>query len=98
MNFQDFEKTDYCGVSLIVDGKEVCRTPEKNFTAPPVLNMFDHLENNGRLGRGKIFKLKWNKDHCERRNHMFAQVGPISIAYQGKTIISKNILSIYNIY
>ena len=84
-----FEKTDYCGVSLIVDGKEVCRTPQKNFTAPPVLNMFDHFESKTPEVVGKIFKIKWNKDHCEKRNHMFAQVGPISIAYQGESNVHK---------
>ena len=47
--------------------------------------MFDHfVEKNERPEIvGKIFTIKWNKDKCERRNHMFAQVGPISIAYKG---------------
>ena len=49
--------------------------------------MFDHfVEKNERPEIvGKIFTIKWNKDKCERRNHMFAQVGPISIAYKGYT-------------
>ena len=45
--------------------------------------MFDHFENKTTELVGKIFKIKWNKDQCEKRNHMFAQVGPISIAFKG---------------
>lgn len=41
--------------------------------------MFDHLENkepNEKL-EGTVFEIKWNKDG----DHMFAQVGPISVNY-----------------
>ena len=41
--------------------------------------MFDHLENkelDQKLG-GTVFEIKWNKDG----EHMFAQVGPISVNY-----------------
>ena len=93
---EGYEKTDYCGVSLIVDGKEYCRTPYKKFTAPPVLDMFDHFgkkHSEKYQVVGQIFKIKWNKNTCKKRNHMFAQVGPIFIAYKGYTdIISKNVI------
>ena len=49
--------------------------------------MFDHFVEKNKPTEivGKIFKIKWNKDKCDRRNHMFAQIGPISIAYKGYT-------------
>ena len=58
--------------------------------------MFDHLYDDfkSEIIKGKIFQIKWTKDKCEIRNHMFAQVGPIAIIYQirGKklTTISPN--------
>ena len=47
--------------------------------APLVLNMFDYLEKKEptQTLEGTVFEIKWNKDG----NHMFAQVGPISVDY-----------------
>ena len=55
-----------------------------DFTAPDVLNMFDHLHEDFKSKRieGEVFQIKWTKDKCEIRNHMFAQVGPIAIIYE----------------
>ena len=55
-----------------------------DFTAPDVLNMFDHLHEDFKSEsiEGKVFQIKWTKDKCKIRNHMFAQVGPIAIIYE----------------
>ena len=55
-----------------------------HFTAPDVLNMFDHLYDDfkSKTIEGRIFEIKWTKDICKIRDHMYAQVGPISITYQ----------------